>query len=74
MRARSSITSARNDMIKRITVWGVVAVAIVLAVEILRREGPPKSLVVPPKMELPAVDDVVERESPAERAAPSGPK
>jgi hypothetical protein len=43
-------------MLKRLTVWIVVAVAIVLAVQVLMRNGSPQSLVTPPKMELPALD------------------
>jgi hypothetical protein len=43
-------------MLKRIIVWSVVAVAIVLAVQVLMRNGSPPSLVTPPKMQLPALD------------------
>jgi len=49
-------------MLKKITVWSLVAVAIVLAVQVLRRSGPPPSLVTPPKMELPTLDRPTERE------------
>ena len=56
-------------MLKKITIWGVVAVAAVLAVQVLLREGPPKSLFVPPRMELPGLDRAAERDplQPAER-------
>ena len=56
-------------MLKRIGLWGVVAIAIVLGVQVLLREGPPRSLVVPPSMKLPALDDIREREPP--QAAPA---
>lgn len=56
-------------MLKRVTVFVVVAVAVVLAVQVLLREGPPRSLVVPPSMKLPALDDIRERERP--QAAPA---
>jgi len=49
-------------MLKRFAVWVVVAVAIVLAVQVLLREGPPRSLVAPPKMGLPALAPPPERE------------
>ena len=48
-------------MLKKIIVWSLVAVALVLAVQVLRRTGPPPSLVTPPKMELPALDRPSER-------------
>lgn len=51
-------------MLKRITVWSVVAVAIVLAVQVLMRNGSPPSLVTPPKMQLPALDSRSEPERP----------
>ena len=56
-------------MLKKIAIWGVVAVAAVLALQVLLREGPPKSLFVPPRMELPGLDSAPEREplQPAER-------
>ena len=68
-------------MLKRVTVFVVVAVAVVLAVQVLLREGPPRSLVVPPSMKLPALDDIRERERPqaaerredADAAAPAAP-
>ena len=44
-------------MLKKIAMWAVVAVAIVLAVQVLLRTGPPSSPIFePPKMEVPAVD------------------
>ena len=58
-------------MIKRIAVWCVVAAATVLAVQVLLREGPPPSLVTPPKLELPALDPPRERE-PSQPAASAG--
>jgi uncharacterized membrane protein len=59
-------------MLKKITIWGVVAVAAALAMQTLLRTGPPKSLFVPPRMELPGLDEAPERESsqPAERTVP----
>lgn len=61
-------------MLRRLAVWVVVAVAAVLAVQVLLREGPPPSLVKPPKMALPALDRP-EREpsQPAEPAASAVP-
>lgn len=54
-------------MLKRLIVWGVVAVAIVLAVQVLLRAGPPvPSLFAPPKMRLPALD--APKREPAETA------
>jgi hypothetical protein len=43
-------------MLRRIIISIVVAVAVVLAVQVLMRNGSPQSLVTPPKMELPALD------------------
>jgi hypothetical protein len=56
-------------MLKKITIWGVVAVAAALAVQTLLRTGPPRPLFVPPRMELPGLDRAAEREppQPAER-------
>ena len=59
--------------------WAVVAVASVLAAGILLRDGPPPSLVAPPRMELPALDppSAPEPSQPAEPAAlavPAGPQ
>jgi hypothetical protein len=56
-------------MLKKITIWAVVAVAAVLAAQTLLRTGPPKSLFVPPRMELPGLDRAADREpsQPAER-------
>ena len=61
-------------MRKRLAVWVVVAVAAVLAVQVLLREGPPPSLVTPPRMELPGLDSRPEREpsQPTEPAASAG--
>ena len=62
-------------MLKRLAVWVVVAVAAVLAAQVLLREGPPPSLVTPPRMGLPALDSRPEREplQPAEPAASAVP-
>ena len=57
-------------MLRRFAIWAVVAVAAVLAVHVLIREGPPRSLLVPPRMELPALDDIAER-APPQRADPA---
>jgi hypothetical protein len=46
---------------KRIAVWIAVAVAGVVAVQVLLREGPPPSLVEPPRMSMPALDTRLER-------------
>ena len=56
-------------MLKKIAIWGVVAAAAVLALQVLLRDGPPKSLFVPPPMALPGLDRAPEREpaQPAER-------
>jgi hypothetical protein len=44
-------------MLKKIATWAVVAVAVVLAGQVLLRKGPPASPIFnPPKMELPALD------------------
>jgi hypothetical protein len=44
-------------MLKKLATWAVVAVAIVLALQVLLRKGPPSSSIFePPKMELPALD------------------
>jgi uncharacterized membrane protein len=51
-------------MLKKITVFAVVAVAVVVAVQILLRHGPPPSLAVPPRMELPGLDSARERSLP----------
>ena len=48
-------------MLKKITVAGVVAIAAMLAVQVLLREGPPPSLVEPPSLELPDLDSHSER-------------
>jgi uncharacterized membrane protein len=58
-------------MLKKITIWVGVAIAAVLALQVLLREGSPKSLFVPPRMELPGLDRAPEREpsQPAERGA-----
>jgi membrane-bound inhibitor of C-type lysozyme len=61
-------------MRKRLAVWGVVAVALVLAVQVLLREGPPRSLVVPPSMKLPALDDIKQRESPRQAEPAADPR
>jgi uncharacterized membrane protein len=60
-------------MRKKITVFAVVAVAVVVAVQILLRHGPPPSLVVPPRMELPGLDADRERSlpHPEERTTPA---
>jgi uncharacterized membrane protein len=61
-------------MLKRIAVWAVVAVALVLAAQVLLREGPPRSLFVPPSLKLPAaVDDLTERAS-RQQAQPAAPE
>jgi putative lipoprotein len=61
-------------VLKRIAVWGVVAVAAVVAVQVLHREGPPRSLFVPPSLKLPAaVDDLTERAS-RQQAQPAAPE
>jgi hypothetical protein len=59
-------------MLKKITVFAVVAVAVVVAVQVLLREGPPPSLVAPPRMELPGLDSGRERSLPQreERTTP----
>lgn len=51
--------------------WALVAVASVMAVQILLREGPPRSLVAPPRMGLPALErrSAPEPSQPAEPAA-----
>ena len=43
-------------MLKRIAIWIVAAVAVIVAVRVLLREGPPPSLVEPPRMNLPPRD------------------
>src|SRR5262245_52027578 len=48
-------------MLRKITVWVVVAVAAVVSVQVLLRNGAPPSLVKPPKMQLPALDPPAER-------------
>jgi hypothetical protein len=59
-------------MLKKIAIWGAVAVAAVLAVQLLMRTGPPKSLFVPPKMQLPGLYRAPEGEpsQPAEQGEP----
>ena len=57
-------------MLKKLIVWGVVAVAIVVAVQVLLRNGPPApSLFTPPKMRLPALDPP--KREPSETADPA---
>ena len=48
-------------MLKKITVGAVVAIAAVLAVQVLLREGPPPSFVAPPRMWLPGLASSTER-------------
>ena len=57
-------------MIKRIAMWAGVAVASLLAVQVLLREGPPPSLVAPPRMGLSELDprSATEPSRPAESA------
>jgi hypothetical protein len=57
-------------MLKKLAVWIAVAVAAVVAVRILLRDGPPPSFVEPPKLSLPALDSIEER--PAADAADAG--
>jgi uncharacterized membrane protein len=59
-------------MLKKVAVFAVVAVAVVVAVQVLLREGPPPSLVVPPRMELPGLDSGRARSlpQPEERTTP----
>jgi uncharacterized membrane protein len=59
-------------MIKRLAVSSVVAVAVVLAVQVLLRNGSPPSLVTPPRMALPALDRPPEAGS-SESAEPDVP-
>jgi hypothetical protein len=57
-------------MLKKLIVWGVVAAAIVVAVQVLLRNGPPApSLFTPPKMRLPALD--APKREPSETADPA---
>ncbi len=59
-------------MLKKIAVWIAVAVAGVVAVQVLLREGPPPSLVEPPRLSLPALDSVLDRPAAAADAPGAG--
>jgi hypothetical protein len=61
-------------MLRKLAIFALVAVAAVLAAQILLREGPPESLFVPPRLELPGLDRAPERHQsqPAERASSDG--
>ena len=54
-------------MLKKIAVWIVVAVAAVVAVQVLLRKGPPPSFVEPPRLSLPTLDSI--KDEPAADAA-----
>jgi hypothetical protein len=59
-------------MLKKLAMWAVVTVAIVLAVQLLLRKGPPSSPIFkPPKMELPALDPPKREPSEADDPAAS---
>jgi hypothetical protein len=61
---------ALSQLLKRIAVWIAVGVAAVVAVRVLLREGPPPSLVEPPRTLLPGVDSRLN--APAGEAADGG--
>ncbi|HEX7237524.1 MAG TPA: hypothetical protein VF405_11220 [Gammaproteobacteria bacterium] len=57
-------------MLKRIAIWVVVAVAAVMAVQVLLRSGPLPSFVEPPRLTPPALDSI--KDGPAADAADAG--